>query len=141
MPRSEIAEIDGDQRSACDVFAAPGNRPVPAQAATAWPRVFLAGDWTATGWPATMEGAVRSGYLAAEALARFAASRAPAFSSRSGSEWIDEAVWVSTHLDASVILRLCNPALPSCHSQESSRDRRSNTLCLRHTNRRRRSPP
>jgi len=26
---------------------------------------FLAGDWTATGWPATMEGAVRSGYLAA----------------------------------------------------------------------------
>jgi zeta-carotene desaturase len=38
--------------------------------ATAWPRVFLAGDWTATGWPATMEGAVRSGYLAAEALTR-----------------------------------------------------------------------
>ncbi len=39
---------------------------------TAWPRVFLAGDWTATGWPATMEGAVRSGYLAAEALTRAA---------------------------------------------------------------------
>jgi zeta-carotene desaturase len=37
---------------------------------TPWPRVFLAGDWTATGWPATMEGAVRSGYLAAEALLR-----------------------------------------------------------------------
>ena len=37
---------------------------------TAWPRVFLAGDWTATGWPATMEGAVRSGYLAAESLLR-----------------------------------------------------------------------
>lgn len=35
-----------------------------------WPRVFLAGDWTATGWPATMEGAVRSGYLAAEAITR-----------------------------------------------------------------------
>jgi uncharacterized protein with NAD-binding domain and iron-sulfur cluster len=35
---------------------------------TAWPRIFLAGDWTATGWPATMEGAVRSGYLAAEAI-------------------------------------------------------------------------
>jgi zeta-carotene desaturase len=33
-----------------------------------WPRLFLAGDWTATGWPATMEGAVRSGYGAAEAL-------------------------------------------------------------------------
>jgi zeta-carotene desaturase len=37
---------------------------------TAWPRLFLAGDWTASGWPATMEGAVRSGYLAAEALTR-----------------------------------------------------------------------
>jgi squalene-associated FAD-dependent desaturase len=36
---------------------------------TPWPRIFLAGDWTATDWPATMEGAVRSGYLAAEALA------------------------------------------------------------------------
>jgi zeta-carotene desaturase len=35
---------------------------------TEWPCLFLAGDWTATGWPATMEGAVRSGYLAAEAL-------------------------------------------------------------------------
>jgi squalene-associated FAD-dependent desaturase len=40
--------------------------------ATTWPRVFLAGDWTATGWPATMESAVRSGYLAAEALTRAA---------------------------------------------------------------------
>jgi len=39
---------------------------------TAWPRVFLAGDWTATGWPATMEGAVRSGYIAAESVARAA---------------------------------------------------------------------
>jgi squalene-associated FAD-dependent desaturase len=34
------------------------------------PGLFLAGDWTATGWPATMEGAVRSGYLAAEAVLR-----------------------------------------------------------------------
>ncbi len=32
--------------------------------------LLLAGDWTATGWPATMEGAVRSGYLAAEAILR-----------------------------------------------------------------------
>jgi len=29
--------------------------------------LYLAGDWTRTGWPATMEGAARSGYLAAEA--------------------------------------------------------------------------
>jgi squalene-associated FAD-dependent desaturase len=39
---------------------------------TAWPGIFLAGDWTATGWPSTMEGAVRSGYLAAEALTKSA---------------------------------------------------------------------
>jgi len=32
--------------------------------------LYLAGDWTDTGWPATMEGAVRSGYLAAEAVLR-----------------------------------------------------------------------
>ena len=35
---------------------------------TSVPHLFLAGDWTATGWPATMEGAVRSGYLAAEGV-------------------------------------------------------------------------
>jgi zeta-carotene desaturase len=40
------------------------------QQQTSVPHLFLAGDWTATGWPATMEGAVRSGYLAAEALLR-----------------------------------------------------------------------
>jgi zeta-carotene desaturase len=35
---------------------------------TKTPGLFLSGDWTATNWPATMEGAVRSGYLAAEAV-------------------------------------------------------------------------
>lgn len=30
--------------------------------------LVLAGDWTRTGWPSTMEGAVRSGYLAAEVI-------------------------------------------------------------------------
>jgi len=34
------------------------------------PALFFAGDWTATSWPATMEGAVRSGYLAAESVLR-----------------------------------------------------------------------
>lgn len=32
------------------------------------PNLFLAGDWIDTGWPATMEGAVRSGYAAAAAI-------------------------------------------------------------------------
>jgi squalene-associated FAD-dependent desaturase len=48
--------------------AVPGvDRWRPAQASPL-PNLFVAGDFTATGWPATMEGAVRSGYLAAEAL-------------------------------------------------------------------------
>lgn len=34
------------------------------------PNLQLAGDWTATGWPATMESAVRSGYLAAQNVLR-----------------------------------------------------------------------
>jgi zeta-carotene desaturase len=36
------------------------------------PNLYLAGDWTRSGWPATMEGAVRSGYLAAEAVGKTA---------------------------------------------------------------------
>lgn len=40
----------------------------PSQSAAPWPNCFLAGDWTATGWPSTMESAARSGHLAAEAL-------------------------------------------------------------------------
>jgi squalene-associated FAD-dependent desaturase len=35
---------------------------------TDWPGLYLAGDWTATEWPSTMEGAVRSGRLAAGAV-------------------------------------------------------------------------
>jgi monoamine oxidase len=39
------------------------------------PGVFLAGAWTDTGWPATMEGAVRSGHAAARhALATLGAA-------------------------------------------------------------------
>ena len=48
--------------------AVPGvDRWRPAQASPL-ENLLLAGDWTATGWPATMEGAVRSGYLAAEGI-------------------------------------------------------------------------
>ena len=41
-------------------------------AVSPWPNCFLAGDWTATGWPSTMESAARSGHLAAEALSQSA---------------------------------------------------------------------
>jgi squalene-associated FAD-dependent desaturase len=39
------------------------------------PNLQFAGDWTRTGWPATMEGAVRSGYLAAENILSRAGNR------------------------------------------------------------------
>ena len=42
---------------------------------TQLPGVFLAGAWTDTGWPATMEGAVRSGVAAASAVGRHLAAR------------------------------------------------------------------
>jgi uncharacterized protein with NAD-binding domain and iron-sulfur cluster len=39
-------------------------------AATKFTNVFLAGDWTDTGLPATIEGAIRSGNRAAELAQR-----------------------------------------------------------------------
>jgi squalene-associated FAD-dependent desaturase len=48
--------------------ARPGLEALRPAARTSLDGVFLAGDWTRSGWPATMEGAVRSGYLAAEAV-------------------------------------------------------------------------
>jgi hydroxysqualene dehydroxylase len=39
-------------------------------AVTAWRNLFLAGDWTRTGLPATIEGAVRSGNRAADLVSR-----------------------------------------------------------------------
>ncbi len=50
--------------------AQPGLEALRPNATTLFPNVFLAGDWTRSGWPATMEGAVRSGYIAAEAIVR-----------------------------------------------------------------------
>ena len=48
--------------------AGPGLEALRPVAKTQIDNFFLAGDWTRSGWPATMEGAVRSGYLAAEAV-------------------------------------------------------------------------
>ncbi|MGO9971147.1 MAG: hydroxysqualene dehydroxylase HpnE [Bryobacteraceae bacterium] len=45
--------------------------PLRPATSTHLPNLFLAGDWTRTGWPPTMEGAVRSGYIAAEAATSF----------------------------------------------------------------------
>lgn len=46
---------------------APGVGRLRPGARTHAPGLYLAGAWTATGWPATMEGAVRSGFTAASA--------------------------------------------------------------------------
>ncbi|MBV9499745.1 MAG: FAD-dependent oxidoreductase [Acidobacteriaceae bacterium] len=51
--------------------AAPGLEAKRPASETGLNNLFLAGDWTRSGWPATMEGAVRSGYLAAEAVLRY----------------------------------------------------------------------
>ena len=52
--------------------AAPRVEELRPESGTKFRNFFLAGDWTRSGWPATMEGAVRSGYLAAEAVTRAA---------------------------------------------------------------------
>ena len=54
--------------------AQPGLEQKRPLSATKFPNFFLAGDWTRSGWPATMEGAVRSGYLAAEGVSSAAGS-------------------------------------------------------------------
>lgn len=46
--------------------ARPGLEDLRPGTATRYANLSLAGDWTRSGWPATMEGAVRSGYIAAE---------------------------------------------------------------------------
>lgn len=53
---------------------APGTARLRPPARTGAPGLYLAGAWTATGWPATMEGAVRSGDAAASALLSRSAS-------------------------------------------------------------------
>jgi len=51
--------------------------------------LFLAGDYTRTGWPATMEGAVRGGYLAADAVLRFfGIQRASFLAADLATEWV-----------------------------------------------------
>jgi len=52
----------------------PGAGALRPGAATSVPGLALAGAWTDTGWPDTMEGAVRSGHNAAQVLARGLAS-------------------------------------------------------------------
>ncbi|MEV0594575.1 hydroxysqualene dehydroxylase HpnE [Nonomuraea cavernae] len=54
----------------------PGSGALRPGAATRWSGLYLAGAWTDTGWPDTMEGAVRSGLKAAGLVRRHLLGRA-----------------------------------------------------------------
>src|SRR5207244_5663765 len=67
--RARVQRFFVTREHAATFRQAPGTRPLRPPARTLIPGLFLAGAWTDTGWPATMEGAVRSGVAAArEAL-------------------------------------------------------------------------
>ena len=88
MPREELAQMIWNEVAAVSglpaalppfqivrerraTFAAtPEQNALRPGAETQWDNLFLAGDWTATGLPATIEGAIRSGNRAAELAAQ-----------------------------------------------------------------------
>ncbi|MFC8712361.1 MULTISPECIES: hydroxysqualene dehydroxylase HpnE [unclassified Streptomyces] len=73
LPRSRGAEVKDFfvTRERTATFApTPGVGRLRPGARTKAPGLYLAGAWTATGWPATMESAVRSGVGAADAALR-----------------------------------------------------------------------
>ena len=68
--RAEAVEFFVTRERKATFRQAPGSAARRPAAATALPGLFLAGAWTATGWPDTMEGAVRSGLTAARLCRR-----------------------------------------------------------------------
>ena len=72
LPRAADARVElflVTREHAATFRAAPSARALRPGPRTSIPGLMLAGTWTDTGWPATMEGAVRSGHAAArEAL-------------------------------------------------------------------------
>ncbi len=81
MPAADPATVTNffvTREHAATFRAAPGARALRPQTGTQLPGLALAGAWTDTGWPATMEGAVRSGHAAArEVLKRRPQSTQP----------------------------------------------------------------
>ncbi len=73
FPRARGASVEfflATREHAATFRAAPGVGTLRPRAQTALPGLVLAGAWTATGWPATLEGAVLSGHAAADAALR-----------------------------------------------------------------------
>ena len=70
---AEVQEFFVTREHAATFRAAPGSRALRPGPRTNLPGLALAGAWTDTGWPATMEGAVRSGHAASrEVIGRIA---------------------------------------------------------------------
>ena len=65
---AQVLDFFVTREQAATFRAVPGSAALRPGTTTRLPGLFLAGAWTATGWPATMEGAVRSGRRAAEAV-------------------------------------------------------------------------
>jgi uncharacterized protein with NAD-binding domain and iron-sulfur cluster len=65
---ARMLRFDVTKEHAATFRATPGTAALRPSAATPLPRLALAGAWTATGWPATLEGAARSGRAAARAV-------------------------------------------------------------------------
>jgi squalene-associated FAD-dependent desaturase len=68
LGRAELAWSRVSREPAATFAGRPGTAALRPPATTARPNVVRAGAWTQTGWPATMESAVRSGHVAAAAL-------------------------------------------------------------------------
>jgi uncharacterized protein with NAD-binding domain and iron-sulfur cluster len=64
---AEVLDFTATHEPRATFRPVPGTRGLRPAERTDVPGVYLAGSWTATGWPATMEGAVRSGVVAAHA--------------------------------------------------------------------------
>jgi len=68
--RAEVTDFFVTREPRATFRQAPGTRRFRPASATALPGLVLAGAWTDTGWPDTMEGAVRSGETAADLVER-----------------------------------------------------------------------
>ncbi|MEZ0066246.1 squalene-associated FAD-dependent desaturase [Streptacidiphilus sp. MAP12-20] len=66
--QAEVTEFFVTRERTATFAPAPGTARLRPSARTRTPGVHLAGSWTATGWPATMESAVRSGTAAARSV-------------------------------------------------------------------------
>jgi uncharacterized protein with NAD-binding domain and iron-sulfur cluster len=64
---AEVLDFTATREPRATFRAVPGTARLRPGPRTAMPRLYLAGAWTNTGWPATMESAVRSGVAAARA--------------------------------------------------------------------------